>query len=471
MRTALPIALLVSSLASTPLVGNQAPPGTETNPPPWMARPLSLADCLNLALQDNAQVLKARQDLQVSHGLSVQTRAIAIPKLRATGAYSLVEDASVDRWTITPSAAPPGGFPLIDPGDQTWSAGIRLVQSIYEGGRMASSIRIARLLREQALAQFHAVLADTAAEVRVAFCDVLLAEQQIVVNEESVALLQKELQDSRRRFDAGTVPQFNVLRAEVELANAHPRLSRAKNAYRLAKNLLVHRLGATVPPDVWEDIPLRLDGTLETPQLTLDVPEAVRLALARRPELVALRKSETLRREDVVQARAGSLPRLEGYAGYGARKSMFSPDLADEVHGWEIGVLASWNLFDGSLTRGKVIEARAQFERAQIDTEDVARTIQLEVRSACSTLVEAWEVLEAQAKVLEQAREALRLARARSEVGTGTQLDVLSAQTALTEANTTRNRAKRDYAVARARLERAIGAYVPELETKLAAQD
>jgi outer membrane protein TolC len=257
-----------------------------------------------------------------------------------------------------------------------------------------------------------------------------------------------------------------VLRAEVELANARPRVSRAKNAYRLAKNVLVHRLGATVPPDVWEDIPLRLTDTLDTAKLTLGVPEAVALALAQRPELVALRKFEALRKEGVVQARAGYLPRLQGYAGYGARKSMFSADLADEVHGWEVGVQASWSLFDGAYTRGKVIEARAQLEKAEVDTEDVTRRIQLEVRSAYSTLVEAWEVLESQVKVLEQAAEALRLARARSEAGTGTQLDVLSAQTAFTDAGTTQNRAKRDYAVARTRLERAMGAYVPELETK-----
>ena len=82
------------------------------------------------------------------------------------------------------------------------------------------------------MAQFQAVLADTATEVRVAYYDVLLAEKQIAVNHESVALLEKELEDSRRRFDAGTVPRFNVLRAEVELANARPGLSRARNAYR-----------------------------------------------------------------------------------------------------------------------------------------------------------------------------------------------------------------------------------------------
>ena len=74
------------------------------------------------------------------------------------------------------------------------------------------------------------------------------------------------------------------------------------------------------------------------------------------------------------------------------------------------------------------------------------------------SIAKADEVLKSQEKVVEQAEEALRLARARSEAGSGTQLDVLGAQTSLTEARTTQIQALHDYAVARARLERAVGA-------------
>ncbi len=437
------------------------PANLATNAAPWMARPLSLEDCLNIAFQQNATVQESRKDLAAAHGVSIQTRAIVIPKVQAVGAYGIVEPGAVDKLEIPPNPLFPGGVPVVDPGDQNWSTEIRLVQSIFEGGRMLSSLRTARLIREQALAQYQAVVADTATDVRVAYYDVLLGEKEIVVNEASVELLQRELEDSQRRFNAGTVPRFNVLRAEVELANARPKVSRARNGYRLAKNRLVNLLGYDVPRDVWEDIPLHLTGTLDAPKFEMGVPEALARAIERRPELVALRKAEELQREGVVSAKAGYLPRLQGYVGYGARKSNFSSALDDEVHGWEAGVQATWNIFDGALTRGKVAEARALLEKSEIQSADAARRIELEVRSAYSTLVESWEVMQSQAKVVEQGEEALRLARARADAGTGTQLDVLSAQTALTEARTTDVRAKREYAVALARLERAIGAYVP----------
>src|SRR5690242_19580481 len=96
-------------------------------------------------------------------------------------------------------------------------------------------------------------------------------------------------------------------------------------------------------------------------------------------------------------------------------------------------------------------EAQANYERAGIDLDDRTRGIELEVRTAYSNFIEAREVLESEKKVVEEAEEALRLARARSEAGTGTLLDVLSAQTALTEASTTQIQSLHDYEAARAR--------------------
>jgi outer membrane protein TolC len=131
--------------------------------------------------------------------------------------------------------------------------------------------------------------------------------------------------------------------------------------------------------------------------------------------------------------------------------------LSREVDGWAVGAQLNWNIFDGFATRGRVIQARAQQQRAKTDVEDTARRIELEVRTAYSTFIEAREVLESQSKVQEEAEESLRLAKARTEAGTTTQLDVLNAETSLTQARTTQVQALHDYAVARARLERAIG--------------
>ncbi|MFO1500898.1 MAG: TolC family protein [Verrucomicrobiota bacterium] len=427
----------------------------QTNLPAWLVQPLSLAECIDLALQNNSTILKGKSDLEAAYGLSVQTRAIAIPKVQATGSYQKSDPDGVETFPEVPAniISP---FPSLR-GDQRWAADVRLVQSIYEGGRITSALRSARLTREQALLQYQTVIADTLLEVRVAYNDVLLAQQQITVQQASIALLAKELEDQKRRFEAGTVPRFNVLRAEVELANARPRLIRAKNSYRIAKNNLANLLGYNLPKEVWEDIPLQLSDHLEEISFFIELPVALAKALESRPELAALRKSVGLTQEAVVVAQALWKPSVQVFTGYGSRNSIFSDDLTRDVSGWFAGAQLRWDIFDGLYTKGRIQEAKARHRRAELDLEDNTRRVELEVRTAYSNFIEAREVLESQKKVQEQAEEALRLATVRSEAGTGTQLDVLNAQTALTQARTTQIEALHDYAVTRARLARAIG--------------
>ena len=324
---------------------------------------------------------------------------------------------------------------------------------------MVAALEAASATKKQALAQYQTAVADTLLAVRLAYYDVLLAAQQITVNEASVTLLQKELDDQQSRYKAGTVPKFNVLRAEVAVANERPALIQARNNYRIAKNNLSNLLGYNLPRDIWEDIPLNLTDTLDATPYQVDLPTAIQQALGRRTELVALRQTTELQRLGVVSAKAGYKPTVQVFAGYNWYNAQYTPpiEITHDINGWNAGAQMNWDIFDGMLTRGKVVQARALYEKAKTDLDDRGRQIELEVRTAYSGFIMAREVLESQLKVQEEAEEALREANARADAGTGTQLDVLDAETSLTQARTTQIQALHDYAVARARLERAIG--------------
>jgi outer membrane protein len=136
------------------------------------------------------------------------------------------------------------------------------------------------------------------------------------------------------------------------------------------------------------------------------------------------------------------------------------------LHGWNGGAQMSWDIFDGLLTHGKVIQAKAQYEHSKNDLVDESRQIELQVRTDYSQFIEAKEVLDSQKTVQAEAEEALREANARQQAGTGTQLDVLDAETALTQARTTQVQALHDYDVARANLQRAIGQDMAATTTK-----
>ena len=439
--------ILALALAGFIANANAAGEDLATNSPAWLTQPLSLLGALNTALQQNAAILKGKNDLEASYGIVVQTRAIALPQVQATGKYTDSEITTL-QW--------PPGYSYAQP-HQNWSTGVQIVQSIYDGGKLTAAVRAARLTKEQALAQYSTAIADALLSVRVAYYDVLLAAQQITVHEASVHLLQKELEDQQHRLDAGTVPKFNVLRADVAVANERPLLIQARNNYRIAKNNLSNLLGYNLPRDIWEDIPLQMTDTLDAVPYQVNLPDAIQQALSRRTELVVLRKAEELQQINIINAKSGYKPTVQVFAGYNWFNSSYSTDLGTHLDGWKAGGQMTWNIFDGLLTRGKVVQAKALHDKSITDLADQSRQIELEVRTDYSDFIEAKEVLDSQETVQAEAEEALREARARAEAGTGTQLDVLDAETSLTQARTTNVQALHDYAAARAKLERAIG--------------
>jgi outer membrane protein TolC len=403
---------------------------------------------LNQALQQNATILKAKNDLAASEGVVVQTRAVALPHLSASGQYKYTDPGAIESFPGAPGAQ-----------NQNWNAGIQLVQSVYEGGKMTAAIKAAGATKKQAIAQYQTAVEDTLLSVRLAYYDVLLTTNQITVHEASVNLLQKELEDQQNRLNAGTVPKFNVLRAEVAVANERPNLIQAKNNYRIAKNNLSNLLGYDLPRDIWEDVPLNLSDTLDDAPYQVNLPDAIQQALAKRSELLALRKTEELQKLNVVSAKSGYKPTVSLFAGYNWNNVQFTAPvtLDHDISGWNAGAQLQWDIFDGMLTQGKVTQAKSLYEKSKNDLTDQSRQIELEVRTAYSDFVEAKEVLDSQEKVQEEADEALREARSRAEAGTGTQLDVLDSETALTQARTTQIQALHDYDTARAKLQRAIG--------------
>src|SRR5271168_4652854 len=180
--------------------GAQAP---QTNFPAWLTRPLSLVDALNTALEQNAAIVEAKNDLETSRGLVVETRAVALPQLQATSQYKYTQPSDIESITFQ-------NYSITTP-DQNWNAGIQLVQSIYLGGRLKAAFQAATATEKQALANYQTGVADALLNVRLGYYDVLLAAQEITVHEASVNLLMRELADQQQRLKAGTVPRFNVL--------------------------------------------------------------------------------------------------------------------------------------------------------------------------------------------------------------------------------------------------------------------
>jgi outer membrane protein TolC len=438
---------------------------------------LTLDEAVRIAVRQNPDVLKQIQEIERTRGLIIEATAEALPHLVLNSSYEqqdkrLIEseDFNSNTQSVPDLEIPLGAGPnaptlnLADlfnsqsgedrkSPDKTWQVSFEVRQLIYAGGQVKAAINIAKFSEDSAYWQLRDVIDQVIAKTRTQFYTVLTNRSLINVAEETVKLQEDLLKDQKNRFEAGTVPRFNVLRAEVELANVVPNLIRAKNDYLISLIDLAKTLG--LDPGPGGKPTFTPVGTLNVVGHPLSVKEALDVAKARRPFLKVQRQQIKIQAENIKIELAGYKPRIEGHAGYLFRNSRLTDDIEDVVDGWFFGFTGTWNIFDGGATYGRVKQAKAQLESSKINYDDSVQQVELEVQQAYSNLQTQRETIRSQQKNVEQALEALRLANERLAAGAGTQLETLDARVALTRARTTELQARGDYNKAMAELDRA----------------
>ena len=374
--------------------------------------------------------------------------------------------------TPSPSASPlpsPSPQPSATPGffiqDKTWQVTVQTSQLLYSGGQVRAAIAMARLARDSSYFRLRDAVNTVVATVRSQFYEVLINQALVRVQEESVALLESQLSDQRKRYAAGTVPWFNVLQAEVALANARPSLIQAKNNYHLSQLQLAKTLGYDthrLPP---QREPFCVVGTLDIPAVSMDLACALQTAREHNPSLKAQRQNILIEVQDILVQKAGYKPTLTANAGYIIENNRLSSNLGDVLTGWFFTLQGNWAIFDGLETYGKVKQARARLEQAKVNYEDTVQQVDLQVQQAWANLLQARETILSGRATVEQATEAVRLARERLGAGAGTQLDVLNAAVQLTQAQTTELQARSTYHSALAEFDRVTGIATKYSET------
>ncbi len=402
---------------------------------------LDLKTAIGFALENNFSIRQARERIKQQEGVVIEVSARQIPNVAATGSYQ-------NNQTPITLQSPPS--------DRYWTINLTASQVLFAGGGVRSTIKSSQLAREAAVLDLQSAINDALLQVRTSFYNVILAREKITVQEKNLELLQSQLKTTTDRFDAGTVSSFEKLRAEVSVANAKVPLITAKNDYRLAIEALRQALGFTTNRDeAIRKIPTFI-GTLDYTPATFDLQAAFDAAHANRPDLQRLAKLAASREESITAAKANYYPSVSAVGGWQLRKG-FTNDFGDSNHGWLVGLQSQWNIFDGRATAGRVVQARSALEQTKLTFTEAQLSAEVEVRRAFSNWQQATELADASKKVVEQAEEAVRLANARYNAGTATQLDLLQAQTDLTTARTNQIQAYYNYTVAVASLRKAMG--------------
>jgi outer membrane protein TolC len=387
---------------------------------------LTIQDAITAAIQKNPDILVAAQELNTTSGRFISIRSSIIPKVTVKSDYgytsrelNFVDDLGAQNVN-----------------DEQWGVNVEFSQLIYDGGAVVSGIRAAISDEVESYYRLRGVIDQVIFEVKTNFYEVVLNRALIIANQQSVDLLAEQLKDQQNRYEAGTVPRFNVLQAEVALANAKPPLIEAENNYRVSMYRLVRLLGKDYPAGFPTEVPFNVVGKLDYNARDFNADDAVRSAVTRNPDLKAQRQVILGEAARVNKEFAGYLPQINAKAVQTNQSDMLTSSLTNMVNGWFFGITGSWAVWDGLLTYGNVKTAKARMEQAKINYDNGVREVILQVQQAISNILQAKETVDSQEASVVQGVEALRLAQERLDAGAGTQLDVLNQQTSLLQSQT-----------------------------------
>jgi len=416
------------------------------------------------ALAQNPTVLQALEEIRRTKGVIISIRAEALPQIGPSFTWDWTDPNLRENTT---SFTTFGGGPTPAPGtgiggiknlrsDITYNVKVTGSQLVFNYSTFRA-IRGTFFQRDSAYFALRNTVDQTIANVKTQFYQVIVNRELIVVQEESVNLLESQLKDQQNRFEAGTVPRFNVLQAQVQLYNQIPQLIAARNSYRISVLQLAKTLGLDFNPARGNAAPLRAVGHITYIPRKIDLLAAIEEGKRNRPFLKQARANVLNAIEQVHVAIGSWLPTVNTNGGGEWLSSEFNSSFGDVSKGWLTTVTGSWPIWDSGMAWGKIKQQRALLSESEITYDDDVRQVELEIQQAVSNLAQNQESIQATEKNLETAAEAVRLAKARLDAGAGTQLDVLNAQVQLTTAQSTNLQALFGYNSSLAELNRVTG--------------
>jgi hypothetical protein len=432
--------------------GNKVIPGVIAK----NARKLSIDDAVQLALQKNPDILIAIDAIRKASGNYISVRAGLLPQFGIQqGAYSWMEP-SFQSGQVPPTTKNSPNASAFTPNNASWNVALQGNQLLFDGWKTPANTSAAKFSEQIAYYELRQTIDATIAKIVQQFYQVVLDRALVIANEQQVALYKTQVTDQQSRYDAGTVPRFNVLQAQVQLANAEPPLIQAKNNLRIALFTLVKTIGLDYPNIQNIEIPFDVIGELGYYPRKIDSDASIHTALLRNPQLKAQRQNILVAAEQITAAIAGWMPTLNAKGGYQMQSYNYDNSLSTVVQGWFFGATGSWAIFDGLATYGNVKQAKATMMNYKTAYDNGVREVILQVQQAISNLQQASETIVSQKATVEQAVEALRLSRERLDAGAGVQLDVINAQVQLLQAQTSVLQALYSYISATAEYDRAL---------------
>ena len=429
---------------------------------------LTLDAAVKTALEQNQTLHAARFDRDAGDWGKLNAITNFLPKVELSGGLTRIDPASERRANAAvdfiKTAAGSLGIPQeylseIKPFAyrDTYAADITVIQPIYNGGAEIVGLTAANAAQDRSEYAYRDTEQDVVATVKMAFYNVLKAEEFVALAQEAVARSKRHMEMTGRRAEVGQRTRTDVLRWEVQLALDEGNLVNAENGTLLARLQLNNAMGVNTdsrfeleqPLAVYDTIPgvAGMDGGL--PQGFLDLHPSMQLMQAN------LRLADA----GVDKAWVNFKPSINFAFQYGWEKND-TPAL-DGIKPWALALQVRWPIFNSFGDYTNLQKASAEYHRTEAQVESYRRGLLMQATGAELNLRSARKRLDITRKAQQEAQDVLDAITRRYETGGASNVDLIDVQTAYTSAKAAHISAAHDCRIAEVQLARALGSVKP----------
>ncbi|MBN1292748.1 MAG: TolC family protein [Candidatus Latescibacteria bacterium] len=414
---------------------------------------LTMERAISISLENNREISNAQEERIKADFQITEAASAAFPQINGNWNYERNLKPMVFVISFPDSDGVLQKNRLKVGTDNTMNLGATLTQPIYVGGKVGTALKAAKIYKNISEKTLLTVKQNVVAGVVQAFNSVLLAEEMLSINRESLAQAEKHLNNVKTLHDAGSATEYDLLRARVQVSNMKPDLLAAENQVTVAQLKLKEVMGVS------PDDPLSVSGSFSEPDTTLFAIASFETALESRPDLKVSEYSVDLYDKAINIAKGDFLPTLTAGStfAYAGNFDIFRYEAEDWNRYWTASVTLSFPIFSGLKNYSKYKQAKTDYYKAKTDYKKTHDAVLIEVQESVLNLRKAVKTIESQRMNVEEAGKALEMAESLYKNGKATQLEVLDAQLALEVARTNMVAALYEGTIAEIMLKRNLG--------------
>lgn len=441
-----------------------------------LTQPITLEDAIRLALRNNNDIAQARLNLERSLASLKQAKAALYPTLSTQLEFNYTESPNLER-TVKIDSEEGGSIDVLRQnrdlaklaGDQaavddlneqieraidtdtiSIDGDITLNYDVYTGGGRSATIRQAEKQVEFNRLDLERITAQVRFEAVSNYYQLQNNDAEVEIAQAAIEDAKQTLRDAQLLERAGLGTRFDVLRAEVELANANQSLILAIAEQKTARRQLAETLNVSQKVDL-----VTADEIAEAGDWEFPLEETIILAYKNRAELEQFLVQREIDEAQKQIALSQIRPQISLFASYDLLDVLDNDDV-DLTDGYTVGARLRWQFFDGGASKAGAKQEEIDAELAEVRFSDQKNTIRLQVEEAFYNFTANKENIKTATLAVKLAEESLRLARLRFQAGVGTQTEVIQTQSELTTARGNRLRAIIDYNQSLNQLLRAV---------------